>query len=140
MIYGVGLPRTATRSLEAALNILGFSGSHFCILTGGETHRKSHHNFRIDNSLYEIFEALERFEINKKDLYILTDRDLKSWKKSIIDWDYSGPSLEKYKERMIKKFKDYPNNFLIFDVKESWEPLCKFLDVRVPNERFPKIK
>ena len=140
MIYGVGLPRTATRSLEAALNILGFNGSHFCILTGGETHRKSHHNFRIDNSLYEIFEALERFEINKKDLYILTDRDIKSWEKSILKWNYSGPPLSEYKKRMIEKFEDYPDNFLIFDVKEGWEPLCNFIDCNIPKEEFPKIK
>jgi hypothetical protein len=139
MIYGVGLPRTATRSLEEALNLLGFSGSHFCILTGGESHRKSHHNFRIDNSLYEIFEALENFEINTQDLYILTDRDLESWKESIKKWPYSGPPLDEYKKRMIGKFKNYPNNFLIFNVKEGWEPLCNFLGEEVPTKSFPKI-
>jgi hypothetical protein len=26
---------------------------------------------------------------------------------------------------------------LIFQVKEGWEPLCKFLEVPVPNEAFP---
>jgi hypothetical protein len=27
---------------------------------------------------------------------------------------------------------------LIFQVKDGWEPLCKFLDVPVPNEEFPR--
>lgn len=140
MIYGVGLPRTGTRALEAALEILGFSGSHYCILTGGESHRKSDHNFRIDNSLYEIFEALENFEINRKDLYILTDREEMSWKKSIERWAYSGPSPTLYKEKMKKKFTLYPNNFLIFNVKEGWAPLCDFLREPIPKVEFPFVK
>jgi len=28
---------------------------------------------------------------------------------------------------------------LIFDVRQGWEPLCKFLDVPVPDQPFPKI-
>jgi len=28
---------------------------------------------------------------------------------------------------------------LIFDVAEGWEPLCRFLDVPVPNEPFPRL-
>ena len=27
---------------------------------------------------------------------------------------------------------------LVFSVKEGWEPLCKFLNVPVPEEPFPK--
>jgi hypothetical protein len=26
-----------------------------------------------------------------------------------------------------------------FDVKDGWEPLCKILDVPIPNESFPRI-
>jgi len=29
------------------------------------------------------------------------------------------------------------NRLLIFDVKEGWEPLCRFLNVPVPNSPFP---
>ncbi len=28
---------------------------------------------------------------------------------------------------------------LIFEIKEGWEPLCKFLNVPVPDEPFPKV-
>ncbi|MEN2283648.1 sulfotransferase family protein [Algoriphagus sp. SE2] len=30
------------------------------------------------------------------------------------------------------------DQLLIFQVKDGWEPLCKFLDVPVPNEEFPR--
>lgn len=30
-----------------------------------------------------------------------------------------------------------PDRLLVFDVKEGWEPLCKFLGVPVPGEPFP---
>jgi len=32
-----------------------------------------------------------------------------------------------------------PEKLLIFDVKEGWEPLCKFLNVPVPDEPFPNV-
>ena len=32
-----------------------------------------------------------------------------------------------------------PERLLVFDVKEGWEPLCKFLDLPVPEEPFPKV-
>ena len=28
---------------------------------------------------------------------------------------------------------------LVFEVKEGWEPLCKFLEVPEPNEPFPRV-
>ena len=30
-----------------------------------------------------------------------------------------------------------PERLLIFNVKEGWNPLCKFLDLPVPNQPFP---
>ena len=27
----------------------------------------------------------------------------------------------------------------MYDVRDGWEPLCKFLDVPVPNESFPRV-
>lgn len=31
------------------------------------------------------------------------------------------------------------DRLLIFDVREGWEPLCRFLDVEVPDEPFPRL-
>ena len=32
-----------------------------------------------------------------------------------------------------------PNRLLVFEVKEGWEPLCKFLDLSVPEGPFPRV-
>ena len=69
MIYGVGLPRTGTRTLDSALQILGFSGSHFCSLTPTISNKVGDPSYRVNNSFYEIFEALKAFEINSDDFF-----------------------------------------------------------------------
>jgi len=52
------------------------------------------------------------------------------------------------KENVIKAFNNHianvinkcpKENLLVFEVKEGWEPLCKFLNVPVPDVPFPKI-
>ena len=30
-------------------------------------------------------------------------------------------------------------NLLVFNVKEGWDPLCKFLDVSQPEQPFPNV-
>ena len=49
-------------------------------------------------------------------------------------------------EASVKYFNDWVENvkkivpsekLLVFDVKEGWNPLCKFLNVPVPNAPFP---
>ena len=32
-----------------------------------------------------------------------------------------------------------PGRLLVYDVKQGWEPLCKFLGVAVPEEPFPRL-
>jgi hypothetical protein len=32
-----------------------------------------------------------------------------------------------------------PSRLLVFNVKEGWVPLCRFLDVPIPDEPFPRI-
>ena len=43
--------------------------------------------------------------------------------------------------RHIEEVKRYvpPERLLVFDVKEGWEPLCRFLGVPVPNKPFPRL-
>jgi len=42
-----------------------------------------------------------------------------------------------WKEQVIKEVP--PDRLLVFDVREGWEPLCKFLGVPKPDEPFPNI-
>jgi hypothetical protein len=32
-----------------------------------------------------------------------------------------------------------PTRLLVFDVREGWGPLCRFLEVPVPDEPFPRL-
>jgi len=32
-----------------------------------------------------------------------------------------------------------PARLLVFDVREGWEPLCRFLDAAIPDEPFPRL-
>ena len=32
-----------------------------------------------------------------------------------------------------------PEKLLVFDVKEGWEPLCRFLDAPIPDHPFPRL-
>ena len=44
-------------------------------------------------------------------------------------------------EDWIEDVKNFvpPEKLLIFHVQEGWEPLCKFLDLPVPNLAFPRL-
>ena len=55
-------------------------------------------------------------------------------------------AIDKGEDVSVKFYKDWVENvknyvpndrLLVFDVKEGWDPLCKFLDVPVPNAPFP---
>jgi hypothetical protein len=32
-----------------------------------------------------------------------------------------------------------PARLLVFDVREGWAPLCRFLDLPIPDEAFPRL-
>lgn len=65
-----------------------------------------------------------------------------------IIWDkmYEGRFLDKeFAKSVFNKFNEEVVAFvpkeklLVFEIKEGWEPLCKFLNVPVPNEPFPRV-
>ena len=46
--------------------------------------------------------------------------------------------FERWNEDVIKSVP--ADRLLVFDVKEGWEPLCRFLGVEVPKDRpFPRV-
>ena len=54
-------------------------------------------------------------------------------------WDKQY-ALEVYQEHIDHVVRIVPKERLLqFEVKEGWEPLCKFLGKRVPNEPFPRM-
>lgn len=135
MIVGIGLPRTGTRSLAKALDILGYRGSHHCELIG-QTIGSSHGDtYIIDNSVYSHLDQL----INEEDVFIMTVRDYEDWKRSVAKFDYTGPDLLKYKSLCLEAFEKRGIRLLVFDIKDGWEPLCNFLMRSVPDQEFPSI-
>lgn len=43
-----------------------------------------------------------------------------------------------YEGIVRKSFASDPDRLLVFDIKEGWEPLCRFLGVPVPKGEFPR--
>lgn len=100
--------------------------------------------------------------------FILNTRDAEKWYDSSIDtvYDHGEPTKTKHmvnfvnymwesyfegqfnnKEKAIELFNKHFDNvrktipkdkLLEFNVVDGWEPLCKFLNVDIPKEEFPK--
>ena len=69
--------------------------------------------------------------------------DLKEWITSVY---MASPNISEGKEASVEYFNNWveevkktvpKERLLVFSVKEGWEPLCKFLNVPVPDCPFP---
>lgn len=49
-----------------------------------------------------------------------------------------GPDIHRAHNLEVRKRTD-PNRLLVFNVKEGWAPLCRFLQVEVPARPFPRM-
>lgn len=65
-------------------------------------------------------------------------------KQLILDGMFSGrfdnrsEAVENYERHNRQVISEIPaEQLLVFDVADGWEPLCEFLQVPVPNEKFP---
>jgi hypothetical protein len=63
----------------------------------------------------------------------------KSYKRWTSEFGRIGPSFhDEYNARLIKENKE--GELLVFNVKQGWAPLCKFLGVDIPKDiPFPKL-
>lgn len=63
----------------------------------------------------------------------------KMWEKWIATYGRIGPRLHsQHNARVISENKQH--DLLVFNVKEGWDPLCKFLGVDVPRDvPFPNV-
>jgi hypothetical protein len=89
IVFGIGLPRTGTCSLAAALNILGYKSQHFPINIGHNIERYlSKRNAIVDITMLDI-DILKLHNCYKNALFIYTYRDVE-------DWVHSIQTLRKY--------------------------------------------
>lgn len=67
---------------------------------------------------------------------------------NLIMWDgfFHGKFLDKQYaiEQMQRRYQEVQERvprekLLVFDVKQGWEPLCRFLNVPVPDKPFPRL-
>ena len=130
MIIGLGLPRTGTRSLYKALTILGYKGAHHCELAGSKEFDGG--DFLIDTDYNS--------ELRPGTRYILTVRDTLEWRESIGRFGYKGQDIVAHASRIMFEAKRNGIEYLLYDIRYGWKPLCEFLNKPVPDIDFPNIK
>ena len=143
MIYGIGLPRTGTKTLAQSLRVLGLCGTSKCILTDHQTGdiTKSR-EFMVNNSAYQDLPTL--FSRHPDSLYILTTRQDQGWLESASSFQKYGelslPFPSEYEVQVkacIPLAKVLILNILEERPEELWRKLCTFLKVAVPEAHFP---
>ena len=84
-----------------------------------------------------------RVNPNAAELPVMLDKVL--WEPEFEDRSFVGPAdrdfaVESFR-RHLREVRDHvpADRLLVFDVRDGWEPLCRFLDLPVPAEPFPKI-
>jgi hypothetical protein len=165
-IFGIGLPKTGTRSLHAALKLLGYRSVHYPV-TWEEI---DSHEAAAGMSIACWFEELDKLYPGSK--YILTVRDLNPWLQSCeyhygqrISPDELSPQLSEvilgfmqkaygttsYEpalfqdaySRHIQHVQNYfahrPQDLLIMNTGggKEWEQLCPFIEKHLPDVPFP---
>ncbi|MDH5527969.1 MAG: hypothetical protein OEY97_11750 [Nitrospirota bacterium] len=149
-VYGIGISKTGTTTVESAIQILGFVG-------------------------YSNEDTAARFEEYDRDWpgskFIYTVRETESWLRSVVnhwEWEkrikrevhhiqvaalhslFGGGLFEfdresyikayyRHEQRILSYFKNRPSDLLVIDVcaGEGWEKICPFLGVPIPDKPFP---
>ena len=166
-IFGIGLSRTGTTSLNNALNVLGIKAIHLpkykyvdgrCTIDGQAL---KNYTALTDTPIALAYKILdEQFPHSK---FILTIREKLEWLNSCKrhfadssdDHDYLRMDLygtttfdkekfsnayDKHLQDVCSYFKNRKSDLLIIDISngEGWEKLCPFLGKEIPNIQFPK--
>ena len=153
-IFGIGMNKTGTSSLCAALCRMGFRCKHAArTIKRVAAENKAAGRLPLygltdeyvafaDSPINSMFAELDVAYPGSK--FILTVRDMRPWVVSRLSQFGGSPSshMRKYKNHMTRVrdyFKDRPDDILEYDLcgGERYEPLCEFLGVAVPDKPFP---
>ena len=70
------------------------------------------------------------------------DRDAwAAWERNEFDNDFEANGKKaflRHEESVKNAMKGKEDRLLVYEVKEGWEPLCRFLGKDVPKEAFPR--
>ena len=147
-IYGIGLPRTGTASLNKALQMLGKESNHRCILHDNKQKPITVTDiYNVDNSFYQHFRTTLYNTRFKNSLFILTTRDRTDWETSISRFNGPEdiPNIEDYEYNIKQIFADLnkATQLLIINIfkdPNSFKKLATFLGVKHNNLEFPHTK
>jgi hypothetical protein len=163
-IFGIGLAKTGTTSLNAALRILGYSAIDYPLDLGGI----DEHDAATDMPVADKFEFLDQKYPRSKFIYTVRQQDewLRSCKRHWSEWHDNGRDMRpaviellrrlygtvdfdanlfaeayvRHETRVLSYFRDRADDLLILDIcskGDGWEPLCSFLGQEVPDGAFP---
>lgn len=144
-IFGIGLSRTGTKSLAAALQILGYNTLHYCPLVnngeGVSLDDIKKYDAVVSTSFYNMYATLDLQYPNGK--FILTTRDEECWFTSISKYSkrWNKEDLGRH-ENEVKTYFENRNDLLFLEIEHnnSWENLCTFLAKTKPQNSFPHIQ
>lgn len=165
-IFGIGLPRTGTASLCEALIILGYNASHYPKYVERAEKFDALTDTPICNSYVELDNKypgskliLTTREINGWLISCEKAARKFRWGRLLLPDGKCGlevyeshinllgstsyncelftEGFKKHNLNVMVYFRGRRQDLLIFDVRQGWNPLCKFLDLPVPKVDFP---
>jgi Sulfotransferase domain len=167
-VFGVGLTRTGTTSLSAALNILGISCIHW------PKEIALFYRYRAATDITVACRFIELDKLFPGSLFIYTEREVKNWAEALVAHyqrarDISGLSekrremaedaevkiygktrpidcdfqskYRKHHSKIMRYFKCEPDRLLRMNIVcgEGWNKLCSFLNMPTPSSPFPHL-
>lgn len=158
-IFGIGLAKTGTTSLNAALQMMGYRAEH-AISDFSEIDKLD----AVTDELARDYPALDQKYPGAK--FILTVRELESWLKScahhfrhpipeehphaayiksiygttVYDEAAFRRAYQRHYDQVAQYFAERPGDLLVLDVcgGEGWSKLCPFLGKPAPSAPFPR--
>lgn len=166
IIFGIGLPRTGTRSLTAAMTALGYRSQHYFDQQQWSSlvmRQEPQIDFACDLPVPIFMDDLAASFPNAR--FIFTDRGLDTWgpsMRALLSRNGWGRSSEwaRWRELLLGREDNLPHLLRVFsnyrekaknlsasrdvlfmDIEkgDGWEPLCEWLGAPIPNAPFPKV-
>ena len=152
MVFGIGLSKTGTHSLTQAINLLDIPCVHYpdpaLMLEGRFIEAFGDNDAATDISVAAFFRELD--EAYPGSRFILTTREIEPWLDSVEDHRRRREHEDvttcrkayfEHEQKVRAYFAEQPEYLLVWDLcaNPGWEPLCGFLGVAIPGERFPRL-
>lgn len=151
MIWVTGVPRTGSKSIHRALEILGYKALWACVLTNRQNIDKLKNSLNTLNKEYDaivanailsdikLFYAFNQI-VKPEDLIILTKRrNTKKFINSLENFGLYEYDLIEYYERENILRESFPSQTYDFSIEDGWE-ICNIIGSNIPKDmEFPVL-